>query len=440
MPKGAKISTPWVDGLPLATDSKKPVFYWDSVDKGFAVKVSKTRKRYIAEAPVYGETVRVDLGGHPGLDAKKARIAARIAFGQMHDGINPNNERRAKREKGRVFREICEEYLECKPIGERTRRDYRYHMGRTVVELMDRPYLKVSRSEIEKLYIEKAGATGSPAQANQAFRFVNAVFRFATRYRDADGKSPLLENPVTVLSEHKLWRRVVKRTRHVKQEQLRPVWEALWQLRNDNKSQDRETIRDLYLVLFFTGMRISEAQNLKWTDLDFDSRIISLEITKNHLPHVIPWSDYLEALFIRRREARGKSRWVFPSTRLEGKKPIQEPDKQLKRIVIHSGVQFSAHDIRRTFLTATSYIEQRYNAYLIKRLVNHKVADVTAGYIQFNLEDIRRCMQQITDYILEHCEARRTRIGMLSPPTPPVPQKRNIRIRKPETITVLVAG
>ncbi|MDA8259071.1 MAG: tyrosine-type recombinase/integrase [Betaproteobacteria bacterium] len=415
------------------------MFYWDSVDKGFGVKVSTTRKRYFAEGKVNGATVRVDLGGHPGLDAKKARVQARIAFGKMHGGINPNEERRAKREKGRVLREICEEYLECKPIGERTKSDYRYHMGRTVAELMDRPYLKVSRIEIEKLYIEKAEATASPAQANQAFRFINAVFQFATRYRDVDGRSPLLENPVKVLSEHKLWRRVKKRTRHVKQEQLRPVWEALWQLRNDKKSQDRETIRDLYLLLLFTGMRISEARDLKWADLDFESRTINLEITKNHLPHVIPWSDYLEALFARRRDGRGKSIWVFPSTRLEGKKPIQEPDKQLKQTVKNSGVQFSAHDLRRTFLTATSYIEQRYNAYLIKRLVNHKVADVTADYIQFNLEDIRRCMQQITDYILEHSRARATRIGMLSPPAPPVPQARRIRrLRRPETITVLM--
>lgn len=442
MQASKKISSLCVKRLPYASDSSKPVFYWDPELKGFGVKANRTTKKYIADTKVNGETVRLDLGEFRKISAEDARKKARIALGKMQDGINPNKESHAKRNKGKVLREICEEYLEKKPIGERTKKDYRYHMGRTVVELMDRPYLQVDRDEIENLYIKKAGATASPAQANQAFRFIRAVFHFAKRYRDTDGKTPLLfENPVDVLSEFKIWQPVAVRTRHISREQLRPFWEAVWQLRNDNKSQDRETIRDLFLVLLFTGMRISEAQNLQWSDLDFDSRTISLKVTKNKLPHIFPWSDYLEALFIRRSEQRGNSEWVFPSSILRGKKSIQEPDKQLRNVVKNSGVRFSAHDFRRTFTTAANSIPQRINLYLIKRLVNHKNADVTAGYIQFNLDEVRDGVQKITNYILDHSGARRTRIGMPPPPATPVPQAPRIRrLRRPETITVLMSG
>lgn len=435
-----KISSPWVDDLPYAVDSSKPTFYWDPELKGFGVKVNRTSKRYIADTKVNGSTVRADLGEHRVISAEEARKKARVALGKMHDGINPNAERRAKREKGRALREICEEYLHYKPIGERTKRDYLYHMGRTVVELMDRPFLQIRREEIEKLYKKKSQATDSPAQANQAFRFVRAVFQFAKRYRDAEGHAMLPENPVDVLSENRLWLKVAKRTRYIKTNQLRAVWEALWQLKNDKLSHDRETIRDLILVLLFTGLRFSEAQKLKWSDLDFAAKTLTLEVTKNHLPHILPWSDYLGDLFQRRYSERGRSKWVFPSTRLGGNQPIVEPDKQLEHIVSNSGVKFTAHDLRRTFTTAANRsIPSNHNVYLIKRLVNHKVADVTGDYIQYELEEIRESMQAITNYILRHSGAFETRIGMLSPPVPPVPQARRIRLRKPEPITVRVS-
>lgn len=440
MQASKKLSSLWVKRLPYASDSSKPVFYWDPELKGFGVKANSTTKKYVADAKVNGETVRLDLGEFRKISAEDARKKARIALGKMQDGIDPNKERHAKRNKGRVLREICEEYVEKKRIGERTKKDYRYHMGRTVVELMERPYLQVSRNEIENLYRKKANATGSPAQANQAFRFIRAVFNFAKRYRDADEKPLLFENPVDVLSEFRFWQPVKVRTRHINPTQLRPFWESLWQLRNDKKSHDRETIRDLFLVLLFTGMRISEARKLRWADLDFDLRTLNLEDTKNHLPHVFPWSDYLEALFIRRREQQEQSLWVFPSSLLSGEKPIQEADRQLRNMVKNSGVKFSAHDLRRTFTTAANSIPQKINHYLIKRLVNHKNADVTAGYIQFNLEEVRKSVQDITDYILMHSGARHTRIGMPTPPAQPVPQPRRIRIRKPETITVRMTG
>jgi hypothetical protein len=39
--------------------------------------------------------------------------------------------------------------------------------------------------------------------------------------------------------------------------------------------------------------------------------------------------------------------------------------------------------------------------YTVKRLLNHKSADVTAGYIQHDIENLREAMQAVTDYILK---------------------------------------
>ena len=56
------------------------------------------------------------------------------------------------------------------------------------------------------------------------------------------------------------------------------------------------------------------------------------------------------------------------------------------------------HDLRRTFITIAESLD--ISSYAVKRLVNHSMAnDVTAGYIVWDVERIRKPMQQITDYI-----------------------------------------
>lgn len=65
-----------------------------------------------------------------------------------------------------------------------------------------------------------------------------------------------------------------------------------------------------------------------------------------------------------------------------------------------SGVHFTVHDLRRTFITIAESLD--IPAYALKRLMNHKMSnDVTAGYIIVVVERLRKPMQLITDYILK---------------------------------------
>jgi len=71
----------------------------------------------------------------------------------------------------------------------------------------------------------------------------------------------------------------------------------------------------------------------------------------------------------------------------------------MKRVVEASGVTFTLHDLRRTFVTVAEGLD--IPAYALKRLLNHKMRnDVTAGYIVTDVERLRGPMQQVTDYIL----------------------------------------
>ena len=68
-----------------------------------------------------------------------------------------------------------------------------------------------------------------------------------------------------------------------------------------------------------------------------------------------------------------------------------------------TGIAFTVHDLRRTFITIAESLD--IPAYALKRLMNHKMTnDVTAGYIIADVERLRKPMQLITDYILKCME------------------------------------
>ena len=66
-------------------------------------------------------------------------------------------------------------------------------------------------------------------------------------------------------------------------------------------------------------------------------------------------------------------------------------------------MEFRLHDLRRTFASiATVHLERSLSAYTLKRLLNHRSGgDVTAGYVQVGIEDLREPMRQIEDFVLK---------------------------------------
>ena len=73
--------------------------------------------------------------------------------------------------------------------------------------------------------------------------------------------------------------------------------------------------------------------------------------------------------------------------------------KAVKNIRDHSGVYFTPHDLRRTFITIAESLDIR--DYILRRLLNHRSGgDVTGGYIITDVERLRLPMQKITDKIL----------------------------------------
>ena len=156
-------------------------------------------------------------------------------------------------------------------------------------------------------------------------------------------------------------------------------------------------LRDYLLLLIFTGLRRSEGAQLKWNQIDFVQKTLTIIDTKNHESHTLPLSDYLVDLLMQRKKI-ATTEFVFPGNGAGGY--IVEPRKQMEKVIKTSGIHFIIHDLRRTFITIAEGLD--ISAYAVKRLANHKMKqDVTSGYIITDVERLRKPMQQITDYLLK---------------------------------------
>lgn len=367
-------------------------FYRDDVMTGFGIRVTANKaKSFFVEKRVNGKVKRMTLGRYPDLTVDGARKEAQKLLGKIATGIDPAAERKEKRARMITLQEVFEDYLKArKSLKPLTINDYKRSMFEAFEDWKNKPLCDITKDMIAKRHTQMGER--SHARANLAMRLLRALFNFAAgEYENAQGQSLIIENPVKRLSHTKAWYRVERRQTFIKAHELASWYQGVMSLLNP-------IFRDYLLLLLFTGLRRQEAATLKWNQIDLKSKTLTIEDTKNHQTHTLPLSDFLYDLLKTRKE-QSSSDYVFPGTGKDGY--IIEPRKQMDKVVAASNVEFTLHDLRRTFITIAESLD--ISAYAVKRLVNHKMNnDVTAGYIVTDVERLRKPMQEITDYIINH--------------------------------------
>ncbi len=372
------------------------IFYRDSELKGFGLRVGRTAKVYFAEAKLDGKTVRKSIARHNVMTIDEARNEARKILTEISTGKNPFDVERARKAIKVTVQEVLNEYIASRVnLKASTIQDYRNTFKTYLGDWLNKALRDISKDMVEMRF-RKIGEN-SPAQANKVMRNFRAVYNYAMiKYEDSNGDSIFKTNPVNRISQLRMWYRVNRRVTYIKPYNLAPWFEAVMNLSNDLIAPNRETIRDYLLFVLFTGLRRREATALTWNRVDFKDRTFTVIETKNHTDHTLPLTDFLYDM-LAVRKANAVNQYVFPNE--FGTGMLNEPKKQIQRVVQESGVSFSLHDLRRTFITIAESLD--ISAYALKRLLNHKMTnDVTAGYIITDVERLRTPMQKITDFIL----------------------------------------
>jgi integrase len=377
---------------PTLTDKGKPAqaFYRDSAILGFGLRVtSQGAKSFIVEKRIAGKVKRITLGRYGNLTVEQARKEAMKFLGKVATGNDPIAEKKEANLKAITLIETFEDYLKTrKDLKPGTIHDYTRSINWACQDWLSRPITEISKDMVEIRHRDLGKR--SHARANNAMRVLRALFNHGrNKYDDAQGNPIILVNPVDRLSRNRAWYKIERRQTLIKPHQLKPWFDASMQLNNI-------TTRDYLHFLLFTGLRRSEAARLQWTEVDFQGRTVTFLDTKNSRVHVLPFSPFVEDLLKNRYNER-TSPFVFPSAAECGY--LTEPRTAVDRVVGLSGVSFTLHDLRRTFITMAESLN--IPGYALKQLLNHKDPnDVTAGYIISGVERLRKPMEEIAAYII----------------------------------------
>ena len=143
-------------------------------------------------------------------------------------------------------------------------------------------------------------------------------------------------------------------------------------------------LRPLLITALHTGMRKGEILNLKWADVDFKRRCITVQKSKNGTKRTIPMSNTLyNTLYnMKIRDISGR---VFPisdrSLRAAFSKTIEKAKIE----------DFRIHDLRHTF--ATRLVQAGVDLYKVKELLGHKTIAMTMRYAHHYPESLRSSVE-----------------------------------------------
>lgn len=434
--KRGRINKSFVETRPESPG--KPTYYFDDLEPGFGLRVTGSTKTYMCQGWLKGaqppKKIRLTLGRHGRLTAEEAR---KLAAEKLREITVLGEVPGARAEKAQItLRAVFEDWSAKPGPG---RREKTVSIYRRVLEgsekrdeegnrvwigfsdWLDQPISSITSHMVRERYRllarhkgVRSNEDGAKAAAAQAMRVLKTLCNYAIHaYRDDQGMPMLFTfNPVEPLEvTDKGWNAGADRRDDVIKEADLPRWykcvRALGDRdnnRNVTASVTMSTAADAMLLCLFTGLRRTAALQIKWQNIDWTDRTITIPAAddKTDRQQVLPMSDFVYDLLQERKSAPIVDQiYVFPGD-VPGH-PLQEPKRAIAKVVDRSGVKFSMHTLRRTFATTAQKRELRMQPHIVKHLLHHSLGrDVTENhYLHVELEDLRQPMQLICDYLCD---------------------------------------
>lgn len=375
-----------VEAVPYPVNGQ--VLYRDTILPGFGLRVGARSKVFFAEGQVNRHTKRVTIGRADVFAPDVARKKALALLGDMAEGVNPNEVKRKAVVEQITLAKAFEDFFEARShLAPLTVQNYTRTAKLYLKSWRKKPINEITRQMVLKKHQDISAQNGKTT-ANNVMRHFRSVFNFVAATQD-----DFPPNPAQILTQARAWHREQRRQTVVSAQDLPMWWKAVL--------AEPDYSRDFLLMALFTGMRRGELMKLRWENVNLETRLLYLPKTKNGDPLMLPMSNFLTDL-LKERHARATSLdWVFPGPGKDGH--LVETKKFLLRVSAGSGVAFTLHDLRRTFITIAESLDVPY--YALKRLLNHRAnSDVTGGYIVVDAERLRDPVQRVAEKILKMVE------------------------------------
>ncbi len=354
--------------------------YFDANLPAFCVRVTPSgNKSFSVFYRHAGRLRRFTLGTYPRLSLAVARKMAREALRDAEMGIDPAARKKSDRLDG-TFADLADSYIER--YAKKKKRSWKEDERQLKIYILPRfrnvTPDGITRADIRSL-LEKI-ADMAPIQANRVLALIRRIYSWSLEQNLVEVnpcigiKGPGTEKP---------------RDRVLSHDEVRKVWRAA-------ETQDPET-EAMFKLRILTAQRSGEIASVRWKDLDLESGwwTIPGSVAKNGLAHRVPLSPQALRLLEKLRKHRAvsesierrASEWVFPHrSRPEGH--ITELQKAVQRVRREAGVDFRAHDLRRTAASLMTGME--IPRLIVGRILNHAEVGATKVYDRHSCDKEKR--------------------------------------------------
>ena len=358
-------------------DALKPIGdrqtdFFDAWLPGFAIRLSPSgRKTFTLLYRYAGKLRRLTIGTYPPLTLADARDRATDALREANKGIiDPVMQKRQAR-MGESFSDLAQQYLEryAKHKKRSWREDERRINNLLIPEWGTARAKDIARADV-RAFLEKL-AENAPIEANRVHALLRKIYNWLLE-QDLVETTPCLRLPRPATER--------QRDRVLSEDEIKILWKAL--------EEEGSLIAATFKLRLTTAQRGGEVLAMKWPDVDFSTGwwTIPGESTKNSLPHRVPLSAQSVRILKKIKETAAHSDWVFPSPRGQGR--IENVQKAMVRFRTASGVDFRAHDLRRT--AASHMASMGISRLTIQKILNHVERGVTAVYDRHSYDAEKR--------------------------------------------------
>lgn len=407
-----KLTKTFIDSLPLEASGKK-VFYRDSMTIGFGIVVTQSKTYFIETRMPNGQNKRKTIGKHGVYTLEQARTEAKRLLLLIDQGVDPVAQKEQLKRNFIQAKKIDElipslddaytVYKSKKKLSAKTLEAYGRCVNDYFEDWKDIKITEFSKKMILDRYMLLSER--SLAQATLAMKFLSAVYNFnaSILYNDNDEKIITEKSPVGILYQDKKWNKIKRRTGYIRSDQIHDWSLAVcntWWAGNQNHNHRAYTNQDYLLLLILSGLRREEGESLEWSNVDLKYGTFKIVDPKNHEDLLLPMGAMLWHLMKERKNLAGDNKYVFPGETIDSH--IVDKRNAREAITKNTGIQFTFHDLRRTFVTIANSLA--IGSYTIKKLINHTTSeddsDTTDDYIQVTFDDLRKAMNMIEEVVL----------------------------------------
>jgi integrase len=361
-----------IEGLEPVAGKRLEVF--DSKQQGLLIRVTSRSRTWCCRCTVDGRRSVVRLGEFPALTAAGARTEAqRVRLGALN-GVDRNQERRARR--GRVtFADLLDEYEaeHCAKLksGHKVMRSLRNELDSWIRQ----PVASFTRRD-GVLIIQRVSKR-APVTANRLQAYLVHLLGYAANAGHIDD-SPLHRLPKKNTE--------VKRERVLSDEEIHDFWHY----------EDQGSVANCLRFILVTGVRADAASGARWEEMAGDVWTVPPSRNKqrsdrDQRAHGVPLSPVVMALLAGRSRA---SPWVFRSERTNSRLRVDS----LSQHLVRRGVTYTPHDLRRTVRTRLAALGVQ--PHIGEVVLGHVLPGVLGVYDRHSyLEEKRAALSLLSEHI-----------------------------------------